>query len=109
MLRPHPTLHHPVPHQHHARAIRHHLPPQPNQVRGYQHGNALTVAGLATLLTNAVPIVFGTIVLKEPVPPGVWGGLRLLAYLAVTAGAILLATPDKSAPQSVPASAQSGA
>jgi hypothetical protein len=76
---------------------------------GYQHGNALTVAGLATLLTNAVPIVFGTVVLKEPVPPGVWGGLRLLAYLAVTAGAILLATPDKSAPQSVPASAQSGA
>jgi hypothetical protein len=55
-----------------------------------------------------VPIAFGTVVLKEPVPPGVWGGLRLLAYLAVTAGAILLATPDKSAPQPVPAPARSG-
>jgi drug/metabolite transporter (DMT)-like permease len=61
---------------------------------GYQHGNALTVAGLATLLTNAVPIVFGTVVLREPVPPGVWGSLRILAYIAVSAGAILLARPD---------------
>jgi hypothetical protein len=67
---------------------------------GYQHGNALTVAGLATLLTNAVPIVFGTVVLKEPVPPGIWGPLRILAYVAVSAGAILLATPDRPANQS---------
>jgi len=66
---------------------------------GYQHGNALTVAGLATLLTNAVPIVFGTVVLKEPVPPGIWGPLRILAYVAVSAGAILLATPDRPADQ----------
>ena len=29
---------------------------------GYQRGAALTVAGLATLLTNAVPIAAGTIV-----------------------------------------------
>ena len=67
---------------------------------GYQHGNALTVAGLATLLTNAVPIVFGTVVLKEPVPPGIWGPLRILAYVAVSAGAIFLATPDRPANQS---------
>jgi hypothetical protein len=66
---------------------------------GYQHGNALTVAGLATLLTNAVPIVFGTVVLKEPVPPGIWGPLRILAYVAVSAGAILLAKPDRPANQ----------
>ena len=62
---------------------------------GYQRGNALTVAGLATLTTNAVPILFGTVVLHEPVPPGVSGGLRVLAYLAVVAGAILLAHPDE--------------
>jgi hypothetical protein len=61
---------------------------------GYQHGNALTVAGLATLLTNAVPIIFGTVVLREPVPQGIWGSLRILAYVAVSAGAILLAKPD---------------
>jgi hypothetical protein len=66
---------------------------------GYQHGNALTVAGMATLLTNAVQIVFGTVVLKEPVPPGIWGPLRILAYVAVSAGAILLATPDRTANQ----------
>jgi hypothetical protein len=61
---------------------------------GYQHGGALTVAGLATLLTNALPIAAGTVVLSEPVPPGVYGGLRVLAFAAVTAGAFLLARPD---------------
>lgn len=61
---------------------------------GYQRGGALTVAGLATLITNALPIAAGTIVLHEPVPPGVWGVLRILAFAAVTAGAIMLARPD---------------
>src|SRR6266481_7420268 len=37
---------------------------------GYQSGGALTVAGLATLLTNALPIAAGTFVLDEPVPSG---------------------------------------
>jgi hypothetical protein len=60
---------------------------------GYQRGGALTVAGLATLLTNAIPIAVGTIVLDEPVPSGVYGGLRILAFAAVTVGAILLARP----------------
>jgi hypothetical protein len=60
---------------------------------GYQRGGALTVAGLATLLTNALPIAAGTIVLDEPVPSGVYGGLRILAFAAVTVGAILLARP----------------
>jgi len=62
---------------------------------GYQAGSALTVAGLATLLTNAVPIAAGTIVLHESVPGGVLGGLRILAFGAVTAGAVLLARPAK--------------
>jgi hypothetical protein len=61
---------------------------------GYQRGGALTVAGLATLLTNALPIAAGTVVLDEPVPPGVYGGMRILAFAAVTAGAFLLARPD---------------
>ena len=60
---------------------------------GYQAGGALTVAGLATLLTNALPIAAGTIVLAEPVPSGVFGGVRVLAFAAVTAGAFLLARP----------------
>jgi hypothetical protein len=61
---------------------------------GYQRSGALTVAGLATLLTNAMPILAGTVVLGEPVPPGVFGALRVIAFIAVVAGAFLLATPD---------------
>jgi len=62
---------------------------------GYQKGGALTVAGLATLLTNALPIAAGTVVLGEPVPSGVLGGVRIVAFAAVTIGAILLARPDR--------------
>jgi hypothetical protein len=58
---------------------------------GYRHGGALTVAGLATLLTNALPIAAGTVVLGEPVPTGTLGAVRVLAFVAVTVGAILLA------------------
>jgi hypothetical protein len=61
---------------------------------GYQAGDALTVAGLATLLTNALPIAAGTIVLAEPVPSGAFGGVRVLAFAAVTVGAFLLARPE---------------
>jgi hypothetical protein len=64
---------------------------------GYQKGAALTVAGLATLLTNALPIAAGTIVLGEPVPSGAFGVLRVLAFAAVTAGAVLLARPERPA------------
>ncbi len=66
---------------------------------GYQKGGALTVAGLATLLTNALPIAAGTVVLGEPVPSGVFGGVRVVAFAAVTLGAILLARPDRGAAQ----------
>jgi hypothetical protein len=61
---------------------------------GYQAGAALTVAGLATLLTNALPIAAGTIVLDEPVPGGALGALRVVAFVAVITGAVLLARPE---------------
>jgi hypothetical protein len=61
---------------------------------GYQLGGALTVAGVATLFTNALPIAAGTIVLDEPVPSGGFGWIRLLAFAGVVVGAILLARPD---------------
>jgi hypothetical protein len=64
---------------------------------GYQKGGALTVAGLATLLTNALPIAAGSVVLGEPVPSGIYGALRIVAFAAVVAGAILLARPDRGA------------
>ena len=66
---------------------------------GYQAGAALTVAGLATLLTNVLPILAGTIVLHEPVPSGALGALRILAFVAVTLGAVLLARPDGAVPE----------
>jgi hypothetical protein len=58
---------------------------------GYQAGGALTVAGLATLATNALPIAAGTVVLDEPLPGGALGALRLAAFVAVVTGAVLLA------------------
>ncbi len=58
---------------------------------GYQAGAALTVAGLATLVTNALPIAAGTVVLDEPLPGGARGAIRLLAFVAVVTGAVLLA------------------
>ena len=63
---------------------------------GYQSSGALTVAGVATLLTNALPIAAGTVVLDEPVPSGAFGALRVTAFVAVTVGAIFLARPGKS-------------
>jgi hypothetical protein len=69
---------------------------------GYQAGGALTVAGLATLFTNAVPIAAGTVVLHEDVPTGALGVLRILAFFAVTVGAILLARPGSRRPSSTP-------
>ncbi len=60
---------------------------------GYQSGAALTVAGIATLLTNALPIAAGTVVLDEPVPGGASGATRVLAFAAVTAGGFFLARP----------------
>jgi len=64
---------------------------------GYQRGAALPVAGIATLLTNALPIAAGTVLLHEPVPHGALGVLRILAFATVVAGAILLARPEAGA------------
>jgi hypothetical protein len=61
---------------------------------GYQSGAALTVAGLATLFTNAIPIAAGTVVLHEEVSTGTLGAVRIVAFAAVTVGAILLAKPE---------------
>ena len=63
---------------------------------GYQAGGAIAVAGVATLLTNALPIAAGTILLGEAVPSGALGVLRGLAFAAVTVGAVLLSRPPAS-------------
>jgi drug/metabolite transporter (DMT)-like permease len=64
---------------------------------GFQRGGALTTAGLATLLTNALPIAAGMIVFREPLPGGWIGAARVVAFAAVIAGAVLLASRTKTA------------
>lgn len=71
---------------------------------GYQAGAALTVAGLATLLTNVLPIAAGTIVLKEPVPSGALGGARIVSFVFVIAGAALLSRPLDPTPSAAASS-----
>jgi hypothetical protein len=58
---------------------------------GFQRGRALTAAGIATLGTNAIPIVAAMTVFQEPLPSGALGVLRVAAFVAVVAGAVALA------------------
>ena len=63
---------------------------------GFQRGGALTTAGLATLLTNALPIAAGMIVFNEPLPGGLVGVARIASFAAVVAGAVLLSSRTKA-------------
>jgi hypothetical protein len=57
----------------------------------FQRANALVAAGLATLLTNALPIAAGMTIFEEPLPSGALGALRIIAFTLVIAGAVCLA------------------
>jgi hypothetical protein len=61
---------------------------------GFQRGGALATAGVSTLLTNALPILAGTVLFHEGLPGGLLGAVRVAAFAAVVAGAALLASPD---------------
>lgn len=58
---------------------------------GFQRGSVLATAGVASLLTNAVPIAAGVVVFHEHLPGGGLGVVRALAFAAVVVGAALLA------------------
>jgi hypothetical protein len=61
----------------------------------FQRGGALTTAGLSTLMTNALPIAAGMVLFHEPLPSN-WGRVvRIGAFAAVVAGAVLLAAHGK--------------
>ena len=64
---------------------------------GFQRGSALTMAGLATLLTNALPIAAGMLVFDEPFPGGWIGAMRIIAFAVVISGAFLLSSHTKTA------------
>jgi hypothetical protein len=57
---------------------------------GFQRGSPLATAGIATLLTNALPIVAGMTIFDEPLPGGWLGAARIAAFSAVIAGAVFL-------------------
>jgi hypothetical protein len=62
---------------------------------GFQQGGALATAGVATLLTNALPIAAGMTLFHETLPGGILGALRVLAFAAVVCGAAALAGPER--------------
>jgi hypothetical protein len=64
---------------------------------GFQRGSALATAGLAVVLTNALPIAAGALLFGESLPGGALGAVRVLAFAAVVAGAGLLARPEAPA------------
>jgi hypothetical protein len=68
----------------------------------FQHGDALTGAGLATLATNAVPIAAGFIVFGEQLPQGAKGTLQLAAFASLVVGAAILARASPALPQAPP-------
>lgn len=66
----------------------------------FQHSNALTAAGLATLSTNAVPIAAGFAVFGESLPRGTGGALQIAAFASLVVSAAFL---TRAAPTSAPA------
>ena len=64
---------------------------------GFQRGDALVTAGIATLFTNALPIVAGMTIFDEPLPGGTLGGVRICSFALVIIGAVSLARHQKGA------------
>jgi len=75
--------------------------------RAFQHGSALTAAGLATLVTNAVPIAAGFILFDETLPRDPRGALQIAAFAAIVTSAALLgrAAAPTSQPTDLPSEA----
>lgn len=63
---------------------------------GFQRGSALRTAGVATLWTNALPIVAGMTLFGEPLPGGALGVARIAAFAALVGGAALLTRPGEA-------------
>jgi len=58
----------------------------------FQRGRVLETAGSSTLVNNLIPIVGGVVVFHEPIPSGLPGVARVASFVAVVAGAVLLAS-----------------
>jgi hypothetical protein len=64
--------------------------------RGFQHGDALTPAGLATLAANAAPIAAGFVVFGEELPRGMKGAMQIAAFSSLVVSAAFLARATRS-------------
>jgi hypothetical protein len=64
---------------------------------GFQRGGALATAGVATVLTNALPILAGTTIFDEGVPAGAAGFARVAGFAGAVIGASLLARRSEAA------------
>ena len=56
----------------------------------FQHSDALTAAGLATLAMNALPIAAGFLLFGEHLPAGARGGFQIVAFAGLVVSAALL-------------------
>jgi tellurite resistance protein TehA-like permease len=56
----------------------------------YQQGDALTAAGTATMVTNAVPIVAGFVLFHETLPHGTRAALQIAAFASLVVSAVAL-------------------
>ena len=56
----------------------------------YQRGDALTAAGTATMVTNAVPIAAGFVLFGETLPHGTRAVLQFAAFASLVASAVAL-------------------
>jgi len=64
---------------------------------GFQHADALTAAGLATLATNAVPIAAGFVIFGERLPHGAKGALQLASFACLVTSAVFLGRSARGA------------
>jgi len=79
----------------------------------FQHGSALTSAGLATLVTNALPIAAGFVLFGEVLPRGLLGAAQVVAFAAIVASGAFLgsaaANPEAAERRAAASSHQDGA
>jgi len=60
----------------------------------YQKGDALTAAGTATMVTNAVPIMAGFVLFGETLPHGIRATAQIAAFACLIASAVFLGRKD---------------
>ena len=72
-------------------------------VWAYQRGDALTAAGTATMVTNAIPISAGFVLFGEALPHGIRAAAQVAAFACLVASAVALGhQPSQGASQSAP-------